>query len=180
MRNKLLVGIIIVVMIIVGVIVAFMNITNNAQRVETTGDQARIPVEACDILTKTVVQEVLGDDIAQQKPAAGATGNSELSITTCAYSTSLNASKPANATLLARVALTPAGSDTNKQQFKNSRPDDAKDVQDIGDAAYFSPTFRQLNVLVGGNWYILTSYTGDITKSTLESLSKLAEKLNFE
>lgn len=84
-----------------------------------------------------------------------------------------------NKVILVRVAITSAGAKTNKDQFGDLRPKGVQDVSGLGDSAYYNVEFGQLNVLKGGNWYIITSYSGSL-KGTLDANKLLADKLTLK
>ncbi len=59
--------------------------------------------------------------------------------------------------------------------FGPSKPAGVQDVSNVGDKAYWNPSFGQLNVLKNGNWYILSNGTLDKSKSTQADALKLYE-----
>ena len=83
------------------------------------------------------------------------------------------------ASLMLRVAKTPAGAQSNKAQF-SSRDASDKSLPGIGDAAFYNDSFRQLHVLKGNNWYIITAYKDSLTNGSLESDEQIASKLKYQ
>lgn len=142
-------------------------------------------VTACDILTEDVAKALLGEDIDRPDSTIGDASNTDISVTNCGYNTKITATSSASlpkisgVTLLARVAKTPAGAQSNTIGFED-RPSGVENVEGIGDSAFYSPDFRQLNVLKGDNWYIVTYYVDSIMNASLETNKQLAEKLTFK
>lgn len=142
-------------------------------------------VKACDILTQDVAKAVLGDNIDQPDGSVANTSTTDISVTTCNFTTKISASdttsipKSSGVSVLARVAKTQTGANDNKEQFKN-RPEGVQDVQGLGDSAFYNPGFRQLNVLKGNNWFIVTYYIDSYTNANLDTDKQLAQKLQFK
>lgn len=152
----------------------YANQTRSSDTSGATANSAFIEVNACEVLTQKIADEQLGG--ASQKAAASTpTVHSEdLTVSNCLYSKGLT-----GVGLLARSAKTTVGAMSNKDQFRDGRPDGVQNVESIGDAAYFEPTTKQLNILVGNNWYILTTYKEKLSDTTVEQTVELAKKLTL-
>lgn len=162
--------------LLLGVIVfaVYANQTRGDAQGGSSNSSAFIDVDTCEVLSQKIADEQLGG--ASQKAAASTpTVHSEdLTVSNCIYSKGL-----AGVGLLARSAKTTVGAMSNKDQFRDGRPDGVQNVDGIGDAAYFEPTTKQLNILVGNNWYILTTYKEKLSDTTLEETVELAKKLTL-
>lgn len=162
--------------LLLGVIV-YAVYTNQTRESGTSGasnSSAFINVNACEVLTQKIADEQLGGS-SQKAAASTPTVHSEdLTVSNCIYSKGLTGTG-----LLARSAKTTVGAVSNKDQFRDGRPDGVQNVDGIGDAAYFEPTTKQLNILVGNNWYILTTYKEKLSDTTLEETVELAKKLTL-
>lgn len=151
-----------------------------------TGDNAVVKVDACDVLTQSIANQALGATATKGDTSAGNASSEALSVTNCVYTVKIDpaAIKPNNTkgvSVLARSALTSAGAKNNKDQFGPQKPAGVQDVSGIGDAAFYNPQFGQLNVLKGGNWYIVSSYSGSVTTgASLASDTALAQMLTFK
>ncbi|MHB1055548.1 MAG: hypothetical protein ACYC6B_09285 [Thermoleophilia bacterium] len=149
-----------------------------------TGDGVLVTVDACDVLTATVARQILGDAAARGDLPAGSTSTKDVSVSSCVYTAKIDPgaavriSNTKGVSVLVRSAKTDAGANPNRAQFGTGRPAAAQDVAGLGDDAYFDTQYGQLNVLKGGNWYIVTSYSGK-TNGTLESSRQLADLLEF-
>lgn len=187
--NKFYIAIALVV-VVAGGAAAYILLTkpNDTSSDKSTDSVSVAPlstVTACDILTEDVAKSLLGDDIDKPDSSIGDVSSSDVSVTNCSYNTKVTASssttmpKISAVSVLARVAKNQTGADSNKQQF-SSRPAGVEDVPGIGDASFYSPDFRQLNVLKGNNWYIVTYYVDALTNASLETNKQLAQKLQFK
>lgn len=110
------------------------------------------PRKACDVLTPAVARQILGGAATTGSPTPE-TSTTSVSVTSCTYYSSKT---KRSVSLLSRSALDAAGADTNEAQFGSQLPQDARRVPGLGDGAYWSPQFGQLNVLAHRNWYILS------------------------
>lgn len=170
----------VIIAIIVGVIgisaVVLAVVTNQSRNnvSNSSNSSSFIAVDACAVFTQEIADEHLGG--ASQKAAASTpTIHSEdLTVSNCIYSKGLD-----GAALLVRSAKTTVGAVGNKDQFAGARPDNVENVDGIGDAAYFEPTTKQLNILVGNNWYILTTYKETLSDTTLDKTLVLTKKLTL-
>ena len=150
-----------------------------------TGNDALIAVDACDVLTDAVAKQVLGDTATKGETAAGNASSDDVSVSNCTYfkktvtagSALAQAQATETAGLLVRAAKTKTGADSNKAIFATDKlPSGAQAVSGYGDKAFFNPQFGQLNVLVGGNYYIISHHVGvNATKGTLDQAKQLAD-----
>ncbi len=189
MKRNVIIAVVIAISIVIGVgvytLLANRSSSTSQDTVATTTSNVQLrPVAACDILTETIAKAAIGDNLSDTPPASGSSSSDDLSVTNCTYTTKADASttpiKISGVSLLVRSALTTVGIESNKQAFISSRPDDAQDISDIGDQAFYSAKYRQLNVLKGNNWYILMIYKDNAINSSLTSTKALAQKLEFK
>lgn len=159
--------------------------TGQSQEV-STGEAAIVAVDACDVLTLAAAQAVLGNDLEKGDTSAGNVSTDDVSVTNCVYSTKAASTgtiqerlaSNKNVGVLARSGKTKAGADSNKAPFTSAKPAGVEDISGYGDQAYFNPKTGQVNILKGGNWYILTYKAGTgATQSTLAELKPLADAI---
>jgi hypothetical protein len=188
MKKNSIIGLIIVI-ITVGGVISFLLLGRDDGILPTSTSQESSEtsldtVKACDILTKDVVTEMIGDNLTDTNPASAEAVGNDILVTNCTYTTKADASsipvKISGANLLVRSAQTIDGSKSNEDSFTTSRPTDAQDIDGYGDSAFYSSQYRQLNVLKGNNWYILTVYKDNITNTTVELTTEMAQKLEFK
>lgn len=192
--NKLIIWIIGVVVIVVGVVGTIIYI-NSAKVVDVqsgktinikTGSDAIVSVDACDILTSTIAKQILGDAAVKSIAPASQISTKDVSISDCVYtaridpSGAVSTSNTKGVNVLVRAAKTSAGVESNKSQFGSNKPAGVQDVDVIGDAAFFNPQYGQLNILKGGNWYIVTNYSGTAGVGTMESDKQLADLIELK
>lgn len=155
--------------------------TSTTQSIKT-GSNAYVAVDACDVLTASAAQQILGAGATKGDTSAGNVSSDDLSVSNCVYTVRTGAT-PSSANsvgLLARAAKSATGAASNQAQFGSAKPAGSQDVSGIGDKAYYSPAYKQLNVLKGNNWYIVTNSMGSVTNATLESDTQLAKLLQFK
>ncbi len=160
--------------------------TNTNQSTDVkTGSDAIVKVDACEVLTESVAKQVLGDGATKGDTSAGNASTDDVSVSNCTYTL-----KPSTggsglqqvqntsvAGLLVRSAKSKVGADSNKSVFAN-KPSGAEDVSGYGDQAFWNPQYGQLNILKGGNWYIISQYTGvNSTKGTIDQAKALADAM---
>lgn len=159
--------------------------TGQSQTVQT-GNDAIVAVDACDVLTESAAKQVLGDAATKGDTAAGSAASADVSVSNCVYTaksvTSGSALAQAQSTnaagLLVRAAKSQTGAESNKAQFGSAKPSGVEDVSGYGDKAYWNPQYGQLNILKGGNWYIVSHYTGlSPSKGTLDQAKQLADAI---
>lgn len=178
------IAIIIVLALLVGAGIAYyIAVKPNSNTANTVASSTATSVTACDILTATVAKEILGSNVTQPSGAAGDASTPDITVSNCSYitpaSTTTSIPKTSGVNVLVRTAKTQEGIESNKNQF-TTLPSGAQIVDGIGDKAFYNPTFRQLNVLKGGNWYIVTYYVDSLANATLDTDKKLAQKLQFQ
>lgn len=188
--KKVIIAVVAIVVIVGGGAAAyffFVKSGDNSSSSASSGATAAAPlssVTACDVLTEDVAKAILGTDISKPDGSIGDISTADIAVTNCNYTTNIHATsssvpKASGVSVLARVAKTEAGATSNKEQFQ-SKPAGVEDVNGIGDNAFYNPAFRQLNVLKGNNWYIVTYYIDSITNANSDTDKQLAQKLQFQ
>ena len=152
----------------------------------SVGDQAIVAVDACDVLTDSAARSVLGDGAEKGDTTAGAASSDDVSVTNCVYSTKAvttgsikeQLASIKNAAVLARSGKTTLGAQSNKTPFTTAKPAGVETVSGYGDQAYFNPETGQLNILKGGNWYIVSYRAGtSATKATWAETKPLSDAI---
>lgn len=188
--KKYIVGALILAFFVAGGAGAYLVLTNQDKVNEpiatvNSSTNTKPTIDACNILTQEKVETFVGKKVQKIATPSSTIGSSDNQITTCNYMATLSENvesegpKLSGANLLIYVARSAAGAESNKSYF-NDKPENAIDVEGIGDGAYFNPDYRQLFILKGSNWYILTAYRDSIVKSTVEEAKELAEKLTLK
>ena len=142
------------------------------------------PIDACDVLTEGIAKEVIGNNIQKTSASSNTITTADIVVSSCNYLTQLSPAdtssvpKISGASLLVRVAKTSVGAESNRAQFL-IKDKEVQTVDGLGDDTFYNPAFRQLHVLKGNNWYIITAYKDSITNSSLDINKKLAQKLTF-
>jgi hypothetical protein len=149
-----------------------------------TGEEAEAGATktACDIYTDDIAKQVLGESAQKSDlPTASQASTDDVSVTNCAYEVEgpgLTDFQSAN--VLVRGGKTSSGKDSNKFGFENNKTMEGigtvTEISGIGDAAYYSTGFEQVNVLVqdGTYWLIVQ---GETRQQTEQLAKLLAEKL---
>ncbi len=188
--NKLVLGIAVALFVVIGGVCTYVIVNNQSTNpTPTTPDNSpslSAPFAACDILTEDIAKSLLGDAIDHPDAALGTVSTTDIAISTCDYTTKVVADeadssglpKSDGLSLMVRVAKTAAGAASNKQAFNNPPPD-AQMVKNFGDKAFYAPAFHQLNILKGGNWYVIIYYMDTVTNASLETDKQLAKKLSY-
>ncbi len=146
----------------------------------TTGD-TELPTQkkqACAVLTQEIAKSVLGS-VGEETPPPPENSNDDVSVTSCVRANAVTGlDRPMSVSLLMRVAKSVTGAKANESVFQaGGLPSGAMEVSGYGDAAFWNPTFGQLNILKGGNWYIVSSGPIDPKKHTLEGTKPLADAI---
>jgi hypothetical protein len=195
MRNKVTIGIVIALIIIVGGAAVYNvlngNKSNPNQILSTASNNSKVStselatITACDVLTEDTAKSILGDTIDHQDPSLGSANTADLSVSSCIYSTKVTTTSTATApkssgiNLLARIALTQTGAESNKSQFEGLGAGQ-QEIKNLGDKAFYAAAFRQINVLKNNNWYIVTYYKDTATNANLDTDKQLAEKIQYK
>lgn len=143
-----------------------------------------VPIDACDVLTEGIAKEVIGSNLQKTSASSNTITTADIAVSSCNFLSKLDPSdtsdvpKISGASLLVRVAKTSVGAESNRAQFL-IKDKDVQAIAGIGDDAFYNPAFRQLHILKGNNWYIITAYKDSITNSSLDINKKLAQKLTF-
>lgn len=131
---------------------------------------------ACQIFTMANAKDILGSQVRSiNTPSAGQTSTDNVRVSSCAYETTITA-----ASLTARAALHRSAYATNVIGFQSTRAAAAEQGLDIHTdissqyhvAAYYNPTFKQLNILLhhGQYWLIIQADKG---RATTEKLAQV-------
>lgn len=150
------------------------------------GSGAEISVDACAILNEAIAKTVLGDNAKKGDLPNSEVSTKDVSVSSCVYTAKINPSAPVRIAntkgvgLLVRAGKTNAGKKSNQDQFSTYKPSGVQDVVGLGDSAFFNPQFGQLNILKGGNWYIVTNYSGNAMGGTLDTNKTLANLLSLK
>lgn len=156
---------------------------NNNKETSSESSSDRATVAACDILTLDIAKKVLGNTAEKPKDATMADASSDdIAVTQCLFQTSAsdaeNLGDQKQASLLARSAKTDAGAATNREVFDvRVRPAGVETVEGYGESAFWNPEFGQLNILKGGNWFILQVGGGIPSERTLDEARALADRI---
>lgn len=135
------------------------------------------PTNACDLLTRTKAQQVLGEKVLHvgtHRPAL----SGDISDSKCSYTDdSLDAMKVA--AVAVRSGVNDDGVAQNKAEFMTRVPtENHETVKGLGQAAYFNYTLGQLNILDGRRWIIVSYGIGDNPQgNSLEQTVELARSL---
>jgi hypothetical protein len=140
------------------------------------GVHALHPKSACQIFTPLSAKDILGSQVRSiDTPPAGQTSTEDVRVSSCAYETAETA-----ASLTVRAALHRNAYTTNVIGFQSTRTAAVEQGLDIRTeissryhvAAYYNPTFKQLNVLLyhGQYWLIIQADRG---RATTEQLAQV-------
>lgn len=174
------IAIIVILALVAGAGIAYFIAIKPQSSSSKSTNVAASSVNACDILTPAIAKQFLGSNASQPSGSAGDASTPDITVSNCLYSSSsTDPSKTSSVDVLVRAANTSDGTASNQAQFAHI-PSDMKIVSGVGDKAYYDPTFHQLNILKGGNWYIVSSYTGSPANATLDTNKKLAGALHFQ
>jgi hypothetical protein len=135
------------------------------------------PVKACDLLTPSEAQDLLGDrvkSVDKNKP----TIDTDVATSKCSY-TDLNPDNMKLVALAVRSAVYDTGDQKNKSDFEEARShNDVEVIKDLGSSAYVNRTNGQLNILDDHQWIILTYGLSTEPQSTpIEKLVEVARKI---
>ena len=187
-KNVVLIVIVAIVLVLAaGAAVAFMNKKKvNDTSSNTQSSSARFSpkiVDACVVLTPQIATAYFGEVPEKSDTPSSQTSSDDINVSNCSYSTKFvigQAGKMRTAGLLARSAKTQVGADSNKSEFTDQRPQDAQSVSGYGNDAFWSPTYGQLNILKGNNWYIIQAGYTTLASRTLDDAKKLADQLQSQ
>ncbi|MCA9327277.1 hypothetical protein KDA14_01990 [Candidatus Saccharibacteria bacterium] len=193
MRKAIIISIAIITLAGIGVGAFFLfvkpsdgNSSSDQSSLNSSGNTkvTYVPIDACDVLTEGIAKQVIGNNIQKTSASSNTITTADIVVSSCNYLTQLSPAdtssvpKISGASLLVRVAKTSVGAESNRAQFL-IKDKEVQTVDDLGDDAFYNPAFRQLHVLKGNNWYIITAYKDSITNSSLDINKKLAQKLTF-
>jgi hypothetical protein len=191
---KKIIAIVIIIILAVGTVGAYFYINSNVQKrasgtdatVETTAGNYNA-VDACSVLTPDIAKQTLGSNITKASTPNSTVSSSDITVSTCSYISNavptgdvVATPKSSGVWLIVRSAKSAAGADSNKAQFLSDKPSNVKPIDGLGDGAFYNDQFRQLNVLKGNNWYIITAYKDSVLNGSLDSNKAVAAKMNFK
>ncbi|HWZ66090.1 MAG TPA: hypothetical protein VNX65_04875 [Patescibacteria group bacterium] len=131
--------------------------TANSSTQPTTASQMSAK-KACDLFTPDDAKQIMGPNTVSTAGTAAsnmATGNSDISVTTCTYN---NTGTSTTATVLVRSALTSDGKTSNQAGYaQDKKMYKGSDVSTVGETAYYDTDLGQLEFIKGNNWIIVTS-----------------------
>ena len=137
------------------------------------------PTKACDLLTPSLAQDLLGDKIngvdKNDPKIAG-----DLAVSKCSYSDlNTQADQMKVVAVAIRSGINDKGVALNKAAFKASqKAQNYEKVNNIGDSAFFNQELGQLNVLDDKRWIIVSYGFGNSPATNdLEKTVELARKL---
>jgi len=137
------------------------------------------PVKACDLLTPTEAQDLLGDKVNgvdKNSPVV----DGDVATSKCSYSDLNEKAEDMKFVALAvRSAVYDSGVEKNKTEFATAKSNnDVETVKDLGESAYFNKTNGQLNVLDGQKWIIVSYGVKSAPNSTpMSELVSVARKV---
>lgn len=137
------------------------------------------PTQACDLLTPSEAQDLLGDKIVNvEKNKPVISGNTATS--NCGYA---DQNPDETSKIVAAVAIRSGINDKGVQQNKSeftqaSAGQNIEAVKGVGDKAFFNSQLGQLNVLSGNRWIILSYGVGaSPAYNTIDKALELAHKV---
>ena len=136
-------------------------------------------VKACDLLTPTKAEDLLGDKVLSVDTNAPVISENT-ATSKCSYTDkNPDKTKMKVVAIAVRSGLNNKSVKKNKDDFVAKKPSqNVKAVKDIGDSAYFNTELGQLNVLDGHEWLILSYGFGESPQdNTLDNAVKLAKKI---
>lgn len=180
MKN-LIIGLAVLIVIAVGAAIVVGNKNNDKQSsTNTSGSSTKSSksdsykvIKACEVLTPQIAQHVAGAD-ATSSDAAPEASTESINVSNCNY---YSVSSKTGVGLLARSAIDKTGAQSNEAQFTTQLPAGSQKVEGYGDAAYWSPSYGQLNILKSNNWYILSVGPANPSQHTLEQTEAYAKSI---
>lgn len=137
------------------------------------------PTKACDLLTPTIAQDLLGDKVNGVDKNDPKIAN-DLAVSKCSYS-DLNdqAGKMKVVAVAVRSGINDKGVALNNAAFKASQKGkNYEEVKNLGENAYFNRELGQLNILDDKRWIILSYGYGDSPMdNNLEDSVDLARRI---
>lgn len=131
-------------------------------------------VDACVALSGEDAVALLNDTVTGGSSANGSASSPDITVTNCSYKAAASAKSVG---IVARSAKSLAGVVGNKGAFGINKPVNAVAVTGLGDAAFWSPDYAQLNLLVGNNWYIITSGLPTAASRTVDDAKAVAVRI---
>ncbi len=132
--------------------------------------------DACSVFNQQDADSVLGRVSKKGEVSASNASSDDIVVSNCLYYvTGVGASSYRSASILVRSPKTKAGANSNTVMFNEQKPAGVQDVENIGDAANWSPEFGQLNVLANDTWYILSVGGTKPAEHTLQDAKVFAD-----
>jgi hypothetical protein len=145
----------------------------------TTPHYTYQPVKACDLLTPTKAQDLLGDRVISVDIKAPVVSG-DIATSKCSYTDeNTDANKMIVAAIAVRSGINDKGVQQNKTEFATAKSNNTVEtVKDLGDSAYFNKVNGQLNILEGRKWIIVNYGIGSTPEAnTAEKAVELARKV---
>lgn len=183
MNKKVIIGIIVAAVVILGGAIFIMN-SKPAEKspddsaTSQTANTKLAAVKACELLTLTEAKQLMGEATTEGSNTAPASSD-DVSVDSCSYTNNAT-SVPAirTVTVMARSALTNDGLDSNKEAFESggaANPSGAVAVDGYGEKAFWDATTHQLAVLNDNTWIGIVYGGTNPSGNTLEDAKKAAD-----
>jgi hypothetical protein len=119
------------------------------------------PANACDLLTLTEAQEMLGGRTLASNVNTPILSN-DTATSRCGYTDgNPDTNNMIVAAIIVRSGVNDKGVQKNKTEFAAGKPSQhVETVKDLGNSAYFNQKLGQLNILDGREWIILSYGVG--------------------
>lgn len=137
------------------------------------------PATACNLLTLSEAQELMGPRTLRSNNAAPAVYKNT-AVSKCGYTDGNPGQQDmVVAALIVRSGVNDEGVEQNKKEFTAGWPTkNVETVSSIGDKAYFNTERGQLNVLKGRDWFIFSYGIGTSPQTnSVEKVTELARKV---
>jgi hypothetical protein len=177
------IGLILIVLGIAAVVAILITKNNDDETANMQKTPAASPyktVNSCQAFTLADAKKILGDTAKKSSGTSLNASSKDTAVSTCIYgqdSSTVPINKAQNlktATLLSRSPKTAIGKQSNLDQFGKSKPAGVQDVSGIGEKAFWSPTYGQLNVLKDNVWVIISTGSSAPSTHSLDDAKKMA------
>jgi hypothetical protein len=148
------------------VAVALVFLTDHSRpagsKTNTTGTTTYKSVSACEMLTMSDAEAVIGSaEAAETNNQVGQMMTGGIQLSNCGYAHGTeNVNDILSVNLLVHAATNHTGAATNQNEFTVLKATGAKAVPGYGDAAYWDATQGQLHILSGDIWYSIGNSRG--------------------
>ncbi|MEO8785065.1 MAG: hypothetical protein ABI221_01955 [Candidatus Saccharimonadales bacterium] len=169
----------VILIIIIGVVLATRKkSTTSTSSTKSASSASSISsakkVDACAVFTLADAQSVLGVNAKKTEGASANTESSTARVSTCNYNDGSASADEQTVTILARSS---SGNDVAKNAFEAAEPDGAQTITGYGDAAYYSSSYGQFDVVKNNVWLIISagpSVPSQRDVSSAEQVAKIA------